>query len=218
MNYVYDILCNFSEVGEFIDSFEWDKKDSVLLVEKIPIYQVSSKEMFDLIHNTIKLSKTILLEIENHTHTDFGVVPYACLVTDSFRVIALQFSSDGVLIKRSSLLYDEESAIMEEINQFILIAFSFEIIKKEYELSFLTRKEKNMQKYLLIELEKVYELGLYDELDYLYHEVFDDYQTNENMFLILFSHVKENFSRCYYGLYNIVRMIPIQNHSSIIPS
>ncbi len=215
MSYIYDLLCNFSKVGEFRDSYEWEKNDSIIMISKILIYFVDEKGMIDIMKNQIQVSNSFLNQIKDSTETDFGVISYACLVTDFSRVIALKFSSDGLLIERSSLLLDEEDAVIEEIKDFSLPSFSFQKTKEDYYISFLTRREKKIQNYLLTEIQKIYDFGLYDELDYLYHEFFSEKKTNQEMYFTLMDQIENHYKNYFQDLYDIIQMISFPESFSL---
>ena len=109
MNYIYDVLLNFFPNNTLIEFYEWQEKDSIDHVKKIPIIRIPTKMMTSLLSLKIKVSNSFLQEIKDSTsiynHRD---LKYATLFTDLNRVVALEFDNTGISIRKSSLLLDEE--------------------------------------------------------------------------------------------------------------
>ena len=61
MIYIYDILLNFNT--NFYEFFEWEKKDNLISIKKIPMYKVESTFIQDLITKKVQINDPILIEI-----------------------------------------------------------------------------------------------------------------------------------------------------------
>ena len=53
MNYIYDIILNFQE--RIYDFYEWNKTDVITHIRKIPVFKISSKDLYN-IGNVVTLS------------------------------------------------------------------------------------------------------------------------------------------------------------------
>ena len=58
MTYIYDILVNFSD--NLYEFYEWNKKDKIIHIKRIPLIKVKSKVMEELCFNNIKVDKKFL--------------------------------------------------------------------------------------------------------------------------------------------------------------
>ena len=83
-------------------------------------------------------------------------------------------------------------------------------LKKDYLLSFLTRKEEFMKHYLVQEISSLVEsVDLYDvdKLNYFYEEVFgNDNISYQERCIRLLEDIEEHFDSRYHRLYDIVRL------------
>lgn len=211
MNIVYDLVLNFSKVGYLREFYEWDKNDVAIIIEKIPIFRVNQSQLMDIFKSYIQVDRDFLKKIYHKTYTEFGLIDYCCLVTDFSRVLALKFNSDGKVIEQSTLLLDEEIAVIEENYDLKEIVFHYTILKFFNNNCFLTRKEKKIQKYLVSELKKMYDLKIYDEIEYLYYEMFSETKKINEMYDVLLSCIQSEFNEKMYGVYDIIKMISVNN-------
>lgn len=171
MDYIYDILLNFNK--DYYEFYEWKNNDNIINVRKIPIFKVSSSTYINFKNNEIKLNSDFVQKIKNKTsiymvnNTTNGM----CLFTNGEDVFGAMISNDGKIIKRSSLLLDEASEIIEEI---------FHNPKEEIEYKII--KNNNIKIVGRTELEKKRELKKFINksgtniicLKYLYYEYFNE--------------------------------------------
>ena len=209
MNYIYDILLNFIDCERLIEFYEWSESDSFEHIKRIPIYRISSKVMQDICENKIKVSKDFLEEIKNKTnlYKNKQNIKYATLFSDINKVIALEFSDDGTVISKSSLLLDEEEAVIDECSNINESNLTYTIIEP-YNLNyFLTREELFKRNYLLKELDYISKVNDVDKLIFLYEEIFKtDKLSFEKKLKRLIDDIKNNFNGKHNELYEIVRL------------
>lgn len=109
MNYIYDIVLNFQD--HYYNFFEWNRKDKIKNIAKIPVYRVSDQDILNLKYNQIKIDSSFLNKIKEDNKKYKKIM---CLVSNTQISLGLLFEMDGTLSKRSSLLFDEE----EEVNNY----------------------------------------------------------------------------------------------------
>lgn len=206
MNMIYDLVLNFQDIFHSIEFYEWKKDDAFTYIKKIPIVCVHTLQLNELYHSVFRISHEKLEEISHKTFTSTGTLSYALLITDYQRVFAFLFDESGLSIKRSSLLLDEESAVMEEAMDFSLEELSFEKIDSISYCCFLTRNEKKIQGYLLHKLQSLYQEEKYDEIRYLYYEVFQKPQNIHKQYTVLIDSIQNHFSSEFYSLYDILQL------------
>lgn len=209
MNYIYDILLNFIDSERLIEFYEWSESDSFEHIKRIPIYRISSKVMQDICENKIKVSKDFLEEIENKTnlYKNKQNIKYATLFSDINKVIAFEFSDDGTVISKSSLLLDEEEAVIDECSNINESNLTYTIIEPYMINYFLTREELFKRNYLLKELDYISKVNDVDKLIFLYEEIFKtDKLSFEKKLKRLIDDIKNNFNSKHNELYEIVRL------------
>lgn len=165
MNYIYDIVLNFQD--NYYQFFEWNRKDKIKNVSKISVYRVDDQDLIDLSYNQITLDTPFLTELIEHNKKYKKIM---CLISNTNQTIGLLFSKEGQLLKRSSLLFEEES----EVNH---LAKELPITKMTYKQNKEIRPHHNLR----IEIEKKDTLVQYINqtndiisLKYLYYEYFGE--------------------------------------------
>ena len=145
MKYIYDIILNFND--KYYDFFEWDDKDNIEYIKKIPVFKVSNEVIRDLKIDKIQVDLEFLKNIYNKTdiYTNIGInkVEYICLFCSNDSVIGVEFNSKGISMYKSDLLIDESLDIIDYCSNIKEIKLNYKIIDYE-KIKFITRKEENM--------------------------------------------------------------------------
>ena len=206
MNMVYDVMLNYSNENQFFDFYEWDKNDSFLIIQEIPIIKISEKQMIEIEKSIIQVSHSFLNDIfEKSKSIDFQVFT-GLLVMNNDKVIGLKFDRNGLLIEKSSLLLDEEMAIIDENQDLCITDFSYTVVSSTI-FSFLTRREKKLQKRLLKEVNSFYLRQEYDVINYLYQELFSDKKSSEEQYQLLLDHIQYHYSAQTEKLFDIICLV-----------
>lgn len=167
MNYIYDIVLNFQKY--YCDFFEWRCDDKISNIRKIPLYRVS-----DDIYNCFKYNDVVVdLDFMDVIRRDISNCKYKkimCLISDGNCAMGILFNNDGRVIKRSSMLYDEEDEVCSYAMEFDVMNVSFVVNKKrksELGLRFCRERRKFLYNYLK---------HINDDMmwKYLYYECFGD--------------------------------------------
>ncbi len=209
MSYVYDVVLNFnSELYEF---FEWNKDDTFYHIKRINLALVNSKTYNDIYDNIVTFDSDFLLSIYNkceyYTNRKIETLPYAFLLTDSYRVMGILLDNNGKIIKYSSLLLDEEEEVLDLCYKLGEIKLIYTIINKNSKHDFLTRNEVDVINYLKKELTSDYKKNNLSKLKYLYYEYFNKYSDNiDTIYHELLSELKENYNSKLKELYNLIKL------------
>lgn len=173
MNYVYDILLNFNE--KFYDFYDWNVRDLIDHMRKIPMFKVSKNVLEDFLNYDIKIEKEFLDKVQDKAEIFWGRkvknISYAFLLTDCKKVIGFKLKDNQLLI--SDLLLDEEEVALEMVpllNETKILYSKKNIFNKQ---NFKTRKEEDLEKNLkkaLIHLEDEQNI---ERLKYIYYECFN---------------------------------------------
>ena len=209
MTYIYDVLLNFTDDERIIEFFEWDDKDYFEHIKRIPLIRVSTQTLTDFINKKVKVDSGLLNKIkgEPSLYKKSKNLEYATLISDLNRVIALEFNNQGEVISKSSLLLDEEEDLLEETSELKEENISYKILNKYSKEPFLTRQEIKRKRYLLKEMDNLYEENNIDKLTFLYEELFKkDELSFYDKYMRIKTDISENYSKKHNKLYDIVRL------------
>lgn len=208
MIYIYDILLNFGK-KEIIDFYEWDINDNVSNIKRIPLFRVDSRVLRDVYSNSVRFSSLFLTKIENKTmFKDLNSCKYLFLLTDMKDVLGIKLDDNGIILSRSILFPNDEIDIIDEAFKTSVSNISYEIIKKEkYNISFLTRKELKIQKFLLKEIDSLYKTYDMDKVSYYYFEYFNRKCIDLNkMYNELVNSLLNDFNSKWLKIYDLVKL------------
>ena len=175
MNYYYDLNLDFLK-DNFV-FYEVDSSDIFKNVKKIPLIQVDTKTLKDLILNQVKVSMDFLNTIENKTLTNDEVIPYAVILADKNNAIAFNFNNEGINIEMSPLPIQDELNILEVIYTIKEQKIDYEKITKRKRVLNL-RKEEKIKEKINKEIKKLYTEKKEAKLQFLYLEWFDTFEDN----------------------------------------
>lgn len=180
MIYIYDILLNLRQMDEGLEFYEWKEDDLIEHIKKVPLFKVSKTLIEDLFTNKLQLDITILPKIRNKTICYFNgetkQIPYLVLLSDGRKCFAIELDNKGNTLYKSSLLLDEEEEVLEMTEELVEMPIGYKKTKIKNNKEQLTRFEKDNQKFLLRELEKIKDNK--EEINYLYEEYFDNNLTS----------------------------------------
>ena len=199
MNYIYDIVLNFQD--NYYNFFEWNKEDKIKNILKIPLYRVSDEDINNLINNNIKVSQNIIDKIKTDNKNYKKIV---CLVSNTKISLGLLFNEEGILLKRSSLIFDEEEECIEASKKLPITT-----------IEYIEKKKNNYQNILRIEKEKKKELINYikenndlSTLKYIYYEYFKK-ETNSitNIKKTLLNELNKEWTIKQKNLYKLIKIL-----------
>lgn len=211
MNYVYDVLLNFNK--EMYEFYDWNLDDYISHIRKILVFRVDNKTMRDLVNNSIVVDSDFLIKISNRTEMftkqNVKIINYAALFTNGSFVIGIKFDKNGEIIGRSKLLIDEELDILDsalDMNEYNL---KYNLIVDNKNVSFKTRKEILIEKYILKKLNEVENNK--EMLKYLYYECFNEKNNDfRKMLLKLNKSLTNNWDNFYNKVYNFFKLTTIK--------
>ncbi len=202
MNFIYDIVLNFNE--DYYSFFEWDKKDNIINIKKIPLFLIDKDTFQNMKYNKVTVSKDFIEVIRDRTFTYSRVkVGLVALVTNGKEVMGVLFNDKGVLIKKSSLLLDEEEEVIDEINYDKI--YDIDIIKvQKKKVDETNRIEKEKKKFLIKFISK--ETNNIT-LKYLYYDYFEEEEDNIELIKNkLIKEIKNNWSKKLNKFYDTVKI------------
>ena len=209
MTFIYDILLNFQDKDRLVEFFEWEDKDILEHVKRIPLFHVPSVDMNHFCFSDVKVDKEFLDSIKGKVllYKRKKITFYGCLFCDLNRVVAVEFSSKGEVIARSCLLLDEEDEVIDTSKDLEVSSISYKVLKQEGACSFLTREEEFEKHYLYREFVSLFEEKNVDKLTYLYEELFEaDNLDFEHKYQKMIHDLEMCFDYRYHKLFDIVQL------------
>lgn len=202
MNYIYDVVLNFNK--DYYNFFEWYKSDNIINIKKIPFFLVDNNTYTSMKYNIITVDQDFVRSIKDKTstYTKLKVGP-SCLITNGKEAMGLLFNDKGNLIKRSSLLLDEEEEVLDEVND--NNKYNIGIIKNQKRRIFnINRLEKEKKDFLIRYISKENSLI---NLKYLYYDYFEKEEQDIDIIKkTLIKEIKYNWNKKFQDFYNTVKM------------
>lgn len=203
MNYIYDIILNFNE--EFYDFYEWKNNDNVINVRKIPVLKVDENTYISLKNNKVQVSMETIDSLKKNfsLYNEKIEGNIICLITNGMSAFGVMFNNNGYLIKRSSMLFDEEEEVIDESENIKEVKIDF--IKNEKQKSNnISRIVKEKQKFI-----KDYISSLDDELTlkYIYYDYFEKEENKNNIKEILLSEINSEWNSKLSKLYDLTKLL-----------
>lgn len=202
MNYIYDVVLNFNK--DYYNFFEWYKSDNIINIKKIPFFLVDNNTYTSMKYNIIIVDQDFIRSIKDKTstYTKLKVGP-SCLITNGKEAMGLLFNDKGNLIKRSSLLLDEEEEVLDEVND--NNKYNIGIIKNQKRRIFnINRLEKEKKDFLIRYISKENSLI---NLKYLYYDYFEKEEQDIDIIKkTLIKEIKYNWNKKFQEFYNTVKM------------
>lgn len=202
MNYIYDIVLNFNK--EYYAFYEWDKKDNIINIKKIPLFTVDNNCFNIMKYDNVFVSSEFIniIRDKTYTYTRSKIGP-SLLISNEKEVMALMFNEKGNLIKRSSLTLDEEEEVLEDIDDNEV--YNIPIIKhNKIKNDNITRSIKEKKNFLLryINNEKN-DINL----KYLYYDYFEKDEDDINIIKnTLIKEIKNNWNKKFNSFYTTVKL------------
>lgn len=208
MNFIYDVVLNFNK--DLYEFYEWDKKDSILNIKKIPLFLVNNDIFKTIKYSKVTLDKSFVNIIKDKTYTYNRIkIGNACLLSNGKAVIGILLDNNGVVIKKSSLLLDEEEEVLDEVLDNDL--FEIKIIdKKKINIETGNRIERDKKNFLIRYINKENNNA---NLKFLYYDYFEKEEDNISTIKnSLIKEIKNNYNKKINNLYDTAKLfIKIKN-------
>ena len=206
MTYVYDIILNFHK--KYYNFFEWNSKDIIYHMKKIPLIRVSDKDLNILKYNEITIDKELILNFKNKSimYTTNKNNNILLLISNKKESLGLMFNEEGILLKRSGLLF-EESEEIEELSKELEITKIKYIKNKEINKQNTSRKKEKRKKYIKKYLNNIKDENIFK---YLYYDIYNnEIDNNKEIKNIL---LQENNNNLIDKLYNTIKLLNKQKN------
>ena len=203
MRFIYDIVVNFEK--DFFEFYEWEKEDNIVNIKKIPLFLVNNETYKIIKYENVTINSMFVDKIRDKTfaYNKIKIGP-SCLITNGMEVIGILCNDKGEVIKKSSLLIDEENEILEETAD--IDFYNIDIIKrKKINKNNINRRETEKRNFLIKYISKE---NNNSNLKYLYYDYFE--KENEDIFLIkkeLINEIRYNWNKRLNDFYETAKII-----------
>lgn len=203
MKFIYDIVVNFEK--DFFEFYEWEKEDNIINIKKIPLFLISNETYKNIKYNNVSVNSSFVDKIRDKTfaYNKIKIGP-SCLITNGVEAIGIMLDNNGNVIKKSSLLIDEEDEILEEATDIdvydIIILNKRKIINNNG-----NRRENKKKKFLINYINKESNTS---NLKYLYYDYFE--KENEDVSFIkkkLISEINHSWNKRLNNFYETAKII-----------
>ncbi len=204
MNFYYDIVVNFQENNYMF--YEWAESDVLEYIKRVPIFQVTTKVLRDLINNNIEVDKEFLDSIYNKTKLKKGFLEYVSLFVSKNGAIVLEFASDGKVIARSGLQVNDECNIMEVIYTLPIFRLEYKVLNR-LELNKDLRLESTIKDFINLEINTLYKNKEWEKIVFLYNEWFLKSDPNVGeMVQEMQNRLKGEITDREFRIYNLIKL------------
>lgn len=199
MTYIYDIALNFQD--NYYQFFEWNKHDKIKNLSKLPIYHVTDEDILNFKNNKVKVDISTIQKFKEENAKRGKII---LLVSNSIITIGLLFDLEGNVLKKSSLIYEEEDEANDIATHLPLTKITYQEIvpiNEENKLRIEIEKKETLIHYIKENQDKIL-------LKYLYYEYF--HQENNNLEQIkeyLLNEIEKNWTKKQNDLYHLVALI-----------
>ena len=207
MNYYYDLTLSFSD--QKTDKFyEWELDDNLIEIKKIPLYRVNEKTIINILKYNGFINSSFLKKIKNRTvykkNGKIKTILYATILTDSKFSVAIEFDSEGNILKRSYLLLEDELNTIEisyslKKEKLVFNKISKRIVNNSF------KQEEKMKAFIKNEIDLLHTKGDFDKLVYYYMEWFKEYCDNiDEIYTQMLKELENNNINKLDLIYNLV--------------
>ena len=171
MNYIYDIVLNFN--SNYYEFYEWNKNDNIINIRKIPTFKVDNQTYYYFKFNDITVKNDFLKLIEDETSIYLGNTnKYMCIITNSKEAIGVMFNKNGLIIKKSSLIIDEENEVLELAYDIENTSIDYQVNRVCKKMRLVSRSEGEKKKKIINNLNHLFKINNYELIRYIYYDAF----------------------------------------------
>ena len=202
MKYIYDILLNFTN-DYYYDFYDWDSKDNIINIKKVPLIRVDRKIIEDFIFYKIRVDRLFIKTIDKKSiflRKDKLNNYCPVILSNGEKSIGISFDDKGFIKYKSCMLLDEE----EQTNRMVLNQKKIKIKYKKYNKNYINtiRCDTNKKAIILKKIKQEYNSKEYSKLRYIYYEIYDDNNKDINyIYNRLIKEVDDNLNT-YIFLFN----------------
>lgn len=177
--FVNDIIVNVSH-KHYLFCYDWSKKDQYLNLKQVPLVYIDKQTFHQIINYETKVNEDFINRVKNkallYGDKNYIYLNNICVLTDGLKAMAIIVDDKYKIIRRSSLLFDEE----QEVVSFTVIMnqekFDFKF-GKAFDYNILLTKQENI---LYKKIKKNIGKKNLDQLRYWYYLIYNKVEYDQN--------------------------------------
>lgn len=193
--------------------FEWNKDDKISHVRKIPVFLLSTNDLYNMINNRVVISKDLLTKLYRRTEVfasrGIQYLDYCFLATDRNDVVAFKMNKSGLITGYSRLLLEGEVEVIDYSRTLSLQTIDYKILEKNNLQKFKTRNEIYIKKFICEEIYKMLENKEFHKVKFLYLEFFNK-EVDINEIKDIYQELENNWENVYIKLYEFLKKMTIK--------
>jgi len=176
MSYIYDIVLNFNKL--YYEFYEWKETDNLLNFKKIPLFKVNDVDYLALRYDDIVMDNDFISGIKDSSYlVDSNEKIIACLISNGKGAIGIKFDDGGNIVGRSSLIFDEEEEVLEEVITSNEYPIKYILINHNLDNKMFSRCIYEKKEYLIYFFNSNNNIDIYR---YIYYDFYEREESNVN--------------------------------------
>ena len=206
MTYINDIFINLN--NDYFEFFEWNRKDLITHIKKIPIIKINNKMFNDIIKHDIIIEDNAIDNYLNKAMLYSNNTKYNYIaLTNGINACVISLGQKGNILKKSSLIFEDEENMIICSKNLNIKKLNYQI-KKNKEVKNLTRNEREKKTFVLKNLKKI----SINKLKYLYFDCFNKQENNKDKIISIISkELKKNNMDVFQKSFNLFSLIYQKN-------
>lgn len=208
MYYYYDVLLNFTEVPEVYEFYEWEEKDNVEFIKKIPLFRVTTECLKDNLKYQTKFDSSLVEQIKEKTIVKGSAENNlnTFILSDTKNALALEVNEEGRVVSRSKLLPSDELNLSEVMFTMKESTLHYEKLEK-YQNSKTLRQIREIKKLIQHEIDTLYEEKNESKLKYLYYEWMNRNDNNiDTIYKEMTSSLQKGYDENLKRVYDFIKL------------
>ena len=193
------------EVYEF---YEWEEKDNVEFIKKIPLFRVTTECLKDNLKYQTKFDSSLVEQIKEKTIVKGSAENNlnTFILSDTKNALALEVNEEGRVVSRSKLLPSDELNLSEVMFTMKESTLHYEKLEK-YQNSKTLRKIREIKKLIQHEIDTLYEEKNESKLKYLYYEWMNRNDNNiDTIYKEMTSSLQKGYDENLKRVYDFIKL------------
>lgn len=193
------------EVYEF---YEWEEKDNVEFIKKIPLFRVTTECLKDNLKYQTKFDSSLVEQIKEKTIVKGSAENNlnTFILSDTKNALALEVNEEGRVVSRSKLLPSDELNLSEVMFTMKESTLHYEKLEK-YQNSKTLRQIREIKKLIQHEIDTLYEEKNESKLKYLYYEWMNRNDNNiDTIYKEMTSSLQKGYDENLKRVYDFIKL------------
>lgn len=174
MSYIYDIVLNFNKLC--YEVYEWRETDNILNFKRIPLFKISDVDYLALKYDNIVIDSDFVVYIKDCSYlvgSNDKIIAF--LISNGKEVTGIRLDKNGNIIGRSSLIFDEEEDVLEDVIATNEYTIKYSLISRNLDNKISSRCISEKKDYLMCFFNSNNNIDIYR---YIYYDFYEREEMN----------------------------------------